>query len=77
MHNGDVAVSERYISACDGCKRVKPYPTLPQAQIEAERHGRNSGHDIRIYLTMTRQIGHYDGLKKIFELLPDLTGTRA
>jgi len=66
-------LSERYISACDGCKRVKPYATLAQAQIEAERHGKNTGHDVRVYLTSTRQVGHFDGLKREFELLPDLT----
>jgi len=73
LRDGANTMSERFIAACDGCKRVKPYPTLPQAQIEATRHGENTGHDVRVYLTMTRQIGHFDGLKKSFELLPDLT----
>jgi hypothetical protein len=66
-------MAEKYIAACDGCKRVKPYATLPQAQSEATRHGENTGHDIRVYMSMTRQVGFYDGAKKAFELLPDLS----
>lgn len=66
-------MSEKYISACDNCKRVKPYPTLVQAQIEAERHGKMTGHDVRVYLSSTRQVGHFDGMSRTFELLPDLS----